>query len=71
MTTSAQVANGLLRFVRVLLALQPAVRRQTRIDFSALPDELLRDCGFDREEIGPITRLRRQAHDQYSDAPEA
>ena len=56
-----QTTNSIARLVWDLLTHRMADRAKPHIDLSGLPDQVLLDCGVYREEIGPITKLRRSA----------
>ena len=56
-----QTTNSIARLVWDLLTHRLADRAKPHIDLSGLPAHVLLDCGVDREEIGPITKLRRSA----------
>ena len=63
MISVVQTTNSIARLIWDLLPHRPADRAKPHINLSGLPDKVLLDCGVDREEIGPITKLRRSAAD--------
>ena len=59
MASLVQPTNSIARLVWDLLTHRMADRAKPHINLSGLPDQVLLDCGVDREEIGSITKLRR------------